>query len=220
MTSAQDNATRMEQLRHEHGWNPEDLKSLLAPERVHLGEAARRDHASDETEDLVFVPDAVVEPTSTAEVSRILAYAHAHNVPVTAAGARTGLSGGALPVQGGILLSTRRMNRIVAIDTLNHQAVVEPGVITEELSNAAAAQGLMYAVDPASRGTCTIGGNLAENSGGPRAVKYGVTKDWVLNLEVVLADGTVIQTGANTLKNSTGYNLTQLMVGVKEPWAL
>ncbi|MEC7950257.1 MAG: FAD-linked oxidase C-terminal domain-containing protein, partial [Bacteroidota bacterium] len=188
-------------------------KSLLAPERVHLGEAARRGHASDETEDLVFVPDAVVEPTSTAEVSRILAYAYVHKVPVTAAGARTGLSGGALPVQGGILLSTRRMNRIVAIDTLNHQAVVEPGVITEELSNAAAAEGLMYAVDPASRGTCTIGGNLAENSGGPRAVKYGVTKDWVLNLEVVLADGTVIQTGANTLKNSTGYNLTQLMVG-------
>ena len=213
MTSAQDNATRMEQLRHEHGWNPEDLESLLAPERVHLGEAARRDHASDETEDLVFVPDAVVEPTSTAEVSKILAYAHAHEVPVTAAGARTGLSGGALPVQGGILLSTRRMNRIVAIDTLNHQAVVEPGVITEELSNAAAAEGFMYAVDPASRGTCTIGGNLAENSGGPRAVKYGVTKDWVLNLEVVLADGTVIETGANTLKNSTGYNLTQLMVG-------
>lgn len=213
MTSAQDNATRMEQLRHEHGWNPEDLKSLLAPERVHLGESARRDHASDETEDLLFVPDAVLEPTSTAEVSRILAYAHDHNVPVTAAGARTGLSGGALPVHGGILLSTRRMNRIVAIDTLNHQAVVEPGVITEELSNAAAGHGLMYAVDPASRGTCTIGGNLAENSGGPRAVKYGVTKDWVLNLEVVMADGTVMQTGANTLKNSTGYNLTQLMVG-------
>ena len=213
MTSAQDNATRMEQLRHEHGWNPEDLKSFLAPERVHLGEASRRDHASDETEDLVYVPDVVVEPASTEEVSRILAYAHAHSVPVTAAGARTGLSGGALPVQGGILLSTLRMNRIVAIDTLNHQAVVEPGVITEELSNAAAGHGLMYAVDPASRGTCTIGGNLAENSGGPRAVKYGVTKDWVLNLEVVLADGTVIQTGANTLKNSTGYNLTQLMVG-------
>jgi len=110
-------------------------------------------------------------------------------------------------------LSLRRMNRILAIDTLNHQAIVEPGVITEELSNAAAQHGLLYAVDPASRGTCTIGGNLAENSGGPRAVKYGVTKDWVLNLEVVLADGTLIETGANTLKNSTGYNLTQLMVG-------
>ena len=143
-----------------------------------------------------------MEPESTGEVSAILAWAHRHGVPVTAAGARTGLSGGALPIHGGIALSMRRMNRIWSIDTLNHQAIVGPGVITEELSNAAAEQGLMYAVDPASRGTCTIGGNIAENSGGPRAVKYGVTKDWVLNLEVVLADGTVLETGANTLKNS------------------
>ena len=159
------------------------------------------------------MPDVVVEPENVEEVSAVMSWAHRHGIPVTAAGARTGLSGGALPVFGGIALSMLRMNRIVAIDTLNHQAVVEPGVITEELSNAAAQHGLMYAVDPASRGTCTIGGNVAENSGGPRAVKYGVTKDWILNLEVVLADGTVIETGANTLKNSTGYNLTQLMVG-------
>ena len=191
----------------------QDLPAILSPERIHWAEDIRRANGSDETEDLVFVPDVVVEPVSTAEVSAVMAWAHKHGVPVTAAGARTGLSGGALPVQGGIALSLRRMNRVVAIDTLNHQAVVEPGVITEELSNAAAEHGLMYAVDPASRGTCTIGGNIAENSGGPRAVKYGVTKDWVLNLEVVLADGTVMETGANTLKNSTGYNLTQLMVG-------
>jgi glycolate oxidase len=191
----------------------QDLPAILSPERIHWAEDIRRANGSDETEDLVFVPDVVVEPVSTAEVSAVMAWAHKHGVPVTAAGARTGLSGGALPVQGGIALSLRRMNRVVAIDTLNHQAVVEPGVITEELSNAAAEHGLMYAVDPASRGTCTVGGNIAENSGGPRAVKYGVTKDWVLNLEVVLADGTVMETGANTLKNSTGYNLTQLMVG-------
>ena len=190
-----------------------DLHVFLSPDRIHWSEEVRRQNGSDETEDLVFVPDVVVEPESTAEVSKLMAWAHLHGVPVTAAGARTGLSGGALPVQGGIALSLRRMNRIVAIDTANHQAVVEPGVITEELSNAVAEHGLMYAVDPASRGTCTVGGNIAENSGGPRAVKYGVTKDWVLNLEVVLADGTVMETGANTLKNSTGYNLTQLMVG-------
>ena len=190
-----------------------DLPALLSPERIHWAEDIRRTNGTDETEDLVFVPDVVVEPESTAEVSALLAWAHQHGVPVTAAGARTGLSGGALPIQGGMALSLRRMNRIVAMDTLNHQAIVEPGVITEALSNAAAEHGLMYAVDPASRGTCTIGGNLAENSGGPRAVKYGVTKDWVLNLEVVLATGEVIRTGANTLKNSTGYNLTQLMVG-------
>ena len=115
--------------------------------------------------------------------------------------------------KGGISLSTRRLNRIVTIDERNHQVVVEPGVIVQEMQEAVQARGLFYAVDPASRGSCTIGGNLAENSGGPRAVKYGVTKDWVLNLEVVLMDGSVIETGANTLKNSTGYNLTALMVG-------
>ena len=190
-----------------------DLTRIVGEGRIHWGDEARQAHASDETEDFVFVPDVVLEPVSTTEVSSILAWAHQHGVPVTAAGALTGLSGGALPICGGIALSLRRMNRIVAIDTLNHQAIVEPGVITQELSEAAAKHGLMYAVDPASRGTCTIGGNLAENSGGPRAVKYGVTKDWVLNLEVVLADGTVLETGANTLKNSTGYNLTQLMIG-------
>ena len=191
----------------------EALPTMVGAGRIHWHDEALRAHASDETEDLAFMPDVVMEPESTAEVSSILAWANTHGVPVTAAGARTGLSGGALPVHGGIALSMRRMNRIWSIDVLNHQAVVEPGVITEELSNAAAEHGLMYAVDPASRGTCTIGGNLAENSGGPRAVKYGVTKDWVLNLEVVLADGSVVETGADTLKNSTGYNLTQLMVG-------
>ena len=190
-----------------------EFPDILESSRIHWQEVDRRAHGSDETEDLVFVPDVVVEPVTTEEVSRVLSWAFRHDVAVTAAGARTGLSGGALPVQGGIALSLRRMNQIVGIDTINHQAVVEPGVITEELSNAVAEHGLMYAVDPASRGTCTIGGNIAENSGGPRAVKYGVTKDWVLNLEVVLADGTVMETGANTLKNSTGYNLTQLMVG-------
>ena len=169
--------------------------------------------ASDHTEDLVFMPGVVVEPSNTAEVQEVMRWAFAHDVSVTPAGAMTGLSGGALPVNGGISLSTKRMNRILAIDELNHQVRVEPGVIVQEMQEAVQACGLFYAVDPASRGSCTIGGNLAENSGGPRAVKYGVTKDWVLNLEVVLMDGTVIQTGANTLKNSTGYNLTALMVG-------
>ena len=221
LTSAQDNATRMEpaptasttQVHDVLQEARQELSSLVGEGRVHWGTDARTAHASDETEDLVFLPDVVMEPETTTEVSAIVAWAYKHGVPVTAGGARTGLSGGALPVQGGIALSMRRMNKILAIDTVNHQAIVEPGVITEVLSNAAAEHGLMYAVDPASRGTCTIGGNLAENSGGPRAVKYGVTKDWVLNLEVVLADGTVMETGANTLKNSTGYNLTQLMVG-------
>lgn len=186
---------------------------IIPPERLHeLGEVLDR-NSVDETEDLFFRPNLVAEPISTKEVSELLELAHQHDIPVTAAGARTGLSGGALAVKGGLALSLRRMDKILKIDEVNHQAIVQPGVITEVLQNAAAEKGLFYAVDPASRGTCTIGGNLAENSGGPRAVKYGVTKDWVLNLEVVLADGSVIETGANTLKNSTGYNLTGLMIG-------
>jgi glycolate oxidase len=174
---------------------------------------ARSEASHDETEDLYFWPDAVVEARSTRAVQALMQWATKHKTPVTPAGARTGLSGGALPVAGGIALSLRRMNAILEVDEKNHQIRVQPGVIVFDLKAAAAEKGLFYAVDPSSYGSCTIGGNIAENAGGPRAVKYGVTKDWVLNLEVVLADGTVIQTGADTLKNSTGYNLTQLMVG-------
>ena len=196
---------------------PESIYTLfshvLPKERLHDSEDILRAHASDETEDLVFMPGVVAEPNSTSEVSELLKVAFENNIPVTAAGARTGLSGGALPVQGGLMISFMKMNQIIKIDTNNHQAIVQPGVITEVLQNEAAKHDLFYAVDPASKGSCTIGGNIAENSGGPRAVKYGVTKDWVLNLEVVLSDGRVIETGANTLKNSTGYNLTGLMVG-------
>ena len=142
--------------------------------------------ASDYTEDLHFQPQIVVEPTQTSDVSRIMRWANERGIPVTPAGALTGLSGGALPVNGGIALSTRKMNRILMVDEINHQVRVQPGVIVQELQEHVQSAGLFYAVDPASRGSCTIGGNLAENSGGPRAVKYGVTKDWVLNLEVVL----------------------------------
>ena len=189
------------------------LKAALPDLEVRDSAEFRAENSRDHTEDLQFLPDVVALPNSTEEVSALLQWAHTEQIPVTAAGAWTGLSGGALPVRGGISLSTRRLNRILQIDELHHQLIVQPGVIVQEMQEAVQEKGLFYAVDPASRGTCTIGGNLAENSGGPRAVKYGVTKDWVLNLEVVMADGTVIRTGANTLKNSTGYNLTQLMVG-------
>ncbi len=191
----------------------EALRLAIPELQVESSLESRTSHSRDHTEDLQFLPEVVTFPQSTAAVSAILKWAHAHNVPVTPAGGWTGLSGGALPVRGGISLSTKRLNSIVRIDELNHQLLVQPGAIVQEMQEAVQAKGLFYAVDPASRGTCTIGGNLAENSGGPRAVKYGVTKDWVLNLEVVLSDGTVIRTGADTLKNSTGYNLTQLMVG-------
>lgn len=169
--------------------------------------------ASDETEDLVFYPEAVVKPANEHEISRILAYCNSHSIPVTPRGAGTGLSGGALPVLGGVVLDTSRLNQILTIDTNNFMVVTQPGVITQVLQEAVAEQGLFYPPDPSSRGSCFIGGNVAENAGGPRAVKYGTTKDFVLSLRVVLADGTVINTGAPTLKNATGYNLTQLFVG-------
>ena len=189
------------------------FQNILPPERLHFEGRVMEFHSRDETEDFHFRPGVVAEPVSTTEVSALIRMAFEHEVPVTAGGARTGLSGGALAIQGGLVLSLRRMNKILLIDEKNHQVIVEPGVITEVLQNTVSEKGLFYAVDPASQGTCTIGGNIAENSGGPRAVKYGVTKDWVLNLEVVLPDGRVIETGANTLKNSTGYNLTGLIVG-------
>ncbi len=170
-------------------------------------------YAHDETEGLEFMPDLVLLPSKSEEVSTILRYCHSKKIPLTVRGAGTGLSGGALAVMGGISLSTERMNRILEIDELNLQVCTQPGVITQVLQETVAAKGLYYPPDPSSRGSCFIGGNLAENAGGPRAVKYGVTKDYVLALEVVLANGDIIKTGAATLKNSTGYNLTQLFVG-------
>ncbi len=170
-------------------------------------------YASDYTENLRFIPDVVVKPESTEQVSEILKICTRFHVPVTARGAGTGLSGGCLPVRGGVVLSLERMNRILEIDTQNFQATVEPGVVNQVFKDALAEHGLMYPPDPASRGSCFLGGNIAHNSGGPKAIKYGVTRDYILNLEVVLANGDVIWTGSHTLKNSTGYSLTHLMIG-------
>lgn len=170
-------------------------------------------YAQDQTEDLVFEPSLVLKPSTTEEVSKILAYCNTHGLPITARGAGTGLAGAALATHGGIILSMERFNRILDIDEANLQVSTEPGVVTEALQDAVKEKGLFYPPDPASKGSCFIGGNVSHNSGGPKAVKYGVVRDYVLNLEVVLANGEVIWTGANTLKNSTGYNLTQLFVG-------
>ena len=170
-------------------------------------------YAHDETEDLRYQPEVVVKPGNAEEIAAIMVLANQQNFPVTPMGARTGLSGGALPVFGGVALSMERFNKIVHIDERNLQVTTEPGVITEVLQNAVIEKGLFYPPDPASKGSCFIGGNVAENSGGPKAVKYGVVKDYVLNLEVVLPTGEIIWTGANVLKNATGYNLTQLFVG-------
>lgn len=169
--------------------------------------------ASDQTEDLHYLPEVVLQPETVEAVSAIMRYCNGHRLPVTPRGAGTGLSGGALPVFGGVVLDMKRFNKVLNIDKRNLQVIVEPGVITQELQEHVKAEGLMYPPDPASKGSCFIGGNVSENSGGPRAVKYGVVKDYVLNLEVVMPNGDVMWTGANVLKNATGYNLTQLVVG-------
>jgi glycolate oxidase len=191
----------------------QQFKQIVGEGYVFVDEESLNNYAHDETENLHFLPDTVIKPKTTEEVSAILKICNEYKIPVTPRGAGTGLSGGALPNFGGVLLSTERFNKIIEIDERNLQVTVEPGVITEVLQNAVKEKGLFYPPDPSSRGSCFIGGNIAENSGGPKAVKYGVVKDYVLNLEVVLPTGDIIWTGANVLKNSTGYNLTQLIVG-------
>lgn len=191
----------------------EAFKTICGDKYVLVDEDSLNSYAHDETEDLHFLPDVVIKPESAEEISQILKICNRYKIPVTPRGAGTGLSGGALPHLGGVLLSVERLNKIIKIDERNLQVTTEPGVITEVLQNAVNEKGLFYPPDPSSRGSCMIGGNIAENSGGPKAVKYGVVKDYVLNLEVVLPTGEIIWTGANVLKNATGYNLTQLMVG-------
>ena len=191
----------------------EELTALLGAEHVSIDAERLADFSHDETEDIRVLPGVVVRPSTPEEVSLLLRWANDALIPVTPAAARTGLSGGAIPVHGGISLSMERFNRILDIDPANFQAVVEPGVVNQVFHEACKEQGLFYPPDPSSWGSSTMGGNVAYNAGGPKAVKYGVTAAYVLNLEVVLPTGEVIWTGANTLKNSTGYNLTQLMVG-------
>ena len=189
------------------------IKDIIDDDCIYTDYEKLYEYSHDETEDLSYKPEIVVKPSSTNQVSKLLNYCNNKNIPVTACGARTGLSGGSLPVYGGVALSLERMNKIIDIDERNLQATVEPGVINQVFRDAVEEKGLFYPPDPASKGSCTLGGNLAENAGGPKALKYGVTKDYVLNLEVVLPSGEIIWTGANVLKNATGYNLTQLMIG-------
>ncbi len=189
------------------------FQSVIGETNVLYDAESLEKYSHDETEDLRFPPEVVLKPSSPEEISSILSYCNERSIPVTPRGAGTGLSGGALPVFGGVILSSEKLNRILFIDERNHQVTVEPGVITQVLQDTVREKGLFYPPDPASKGSCFIGGNISENSGGPKAVKYGVVKDYVLNLEMVLPDGEIIWTGANVLKNATGYNLTQLVVG-------
>jgi glycolate oxidase len=189
------------------------LESIVGKEFVYADENRKQPFAHDHTENLHFIPDVVIRPRTAEEISAVMKFCQLHQLVVTPRGAGTGLSGGALAHRGGVLISFDRMNSIIEIDERNLQVTTEPGVITEVLQQTVREKGLFYPPDPSSKGSCFIGGNIAENSGGPKAVKYGVVKDYVLNLEVVLPNGEIIWTGANVLKNSTGYNLTQLMVG-------
>ncbi|MEZ6186429.1 MAG: FAD-linked oxidase C-terminal domain-containing protein [Planctomycetota bacterium] len=189
------------------------LQGALGADHVFTDREQLEPFGRDETEDLHAWPEVAVFPASTAEVQAVLRLASQHRVPIVARGGGTGLSGGAIPVRGGIVLSTKRMNRILEIDAANLVAVVQPGVVTQTFQDAVEAEGLFYPPDPASKGSCVLGGNLAECAGGPRCVKYGVTRDYVLGLEVVLASGEVIRTGGKLFKDVTGYNLTQLFVG-------
>ncbi|HUI67254.1 MAG TPA: FAD-linked oxidase C-terminal domain-containing protein [Nitrospirota bacterium] len=189
-----------------------ELKNIVGPAYLSTSPEDMVAYSYDATQREVL-PWAVARPVSAQEVSKILRLANRDLFPVVPRGAGTGMSGGSVPVNGGLVLSLERMNRILEIDDENLVAVVQPGVVTGELQREVEARGLFYPPDPASNQFCTIGGNVAECAGGLRAVKYGVTKDYVLGLEVVLPTGEIIRTGARTAKSVAGYDLTKLIVG-------
>jgi len=188
------------------------LKKHLAADELRFDNATLRGHSGDKWF-ATALPDVVALPRSTGSVSALLRYAHQHRIPVTARGAGYGYVGGCVPSRGGIAVSLMRMNRIKEINAFDFVAMVQPGVITQRLQEAVEKRGLYYPPDPASRADCTIGGNIATNAGGPRCLRYGVTRDYVLGLEVVLADGSVVRVGSRTHKNKTGFDLTRLFVG-------
>ncbi|MEW6686351.1 MAG: FAD-binding oxidoreductase [Candidatus Edwardsbacteria bacterium] len=189
------------------------LKEIVGEENVVTGEEALEPYSHDETFGLKFFANVVVKPLNASQVSEILKLANHQKIPVTPRGAGTGVSGGALPCQGGIVLSLERMNKIKEIDLENLMVITEPGVITGELGKEVEKQGLFYPPDPASLDSCSIGGNIAECAGGPRAFKYGVTKNYVCGLEVVFPTGEISHLGGKIVKNVTGYDLISLIIG-------
>lgn len=192
----------------------EELTGRLEPSKIEAGNPDRlRPYAEDASGLGAFLPDAVVFASSREDVQEVFRIASRHHVPVTPCGARTGKSGGSLPVRGGIALSLERMDRILDFRPADLTMVVEPGVITGAIMARAEEAGLFYPPDPNSWPHCTIGGNVAENAGGPRALKYGVTRDYVLGLEAVLPSGELVRTGTQTIKGVAGYDLTGLLVG-------
>jgi len=188
------------------------LERVLGTGRVCASHEVLSAHAGD-TWFAAHMPDAVVFADSTSTVCRTLKFASRHGIPVTPRGAGKGCVGGCVPSSGGIVISTAKMNRILEIHEADAVAVVEPGVITGDLQAAVKAQGLFYPPDPASLKECFMGGNVATNAGGPRCLKYGVTRNYILGLEVVLSSGAIVRTGARTIKNKTGWDMTGLFVG-------
>ncbi len=190
-----------------------ELDRRLGPSKVDTSEAGREAHAHDDSAATGRVPDAVVRAQDRDDVALALEICERHGVPVTPRAAGTGRTGGAVPVAGGVVLATSAMSKLVDIDRKDLLAVVQPGVVTGELHRAVEAEGLFYPPDPNSLATCMIGGNVAENAGGPRAFKYGVTREYVLGLETCLMGGRVIRSGRRTVKGVTGYDVTSLLVG-------
>jgi glycolate dehydrogenase FAD-linked subunit len=189
-----------------------DIASLLTPGEVVSGQEALICYGGDSTR-LTGTADAVVRPETVESIRLVMGYAAKEKIPVTPRGAGTGLSGGCVPVNGGIVVSTERLNRIIEIDPVDLVAVVEPGVITASLHSAVEAHGLFYPPDPGSHAFCTLGGNIAENAGGLRGLKYGVTRDYVMGLDIVLPDGRTFKAGSRTRKNVTGYDMVRLFTG-------
>jgi len=190
-----------------------DLKSQINLSTIHTDSDTLEKYSKDETSNLLSLPNIVIKAKNSNEISLILKLCNKYNIPITPRGAGTGVTGGAIPTSGGVVLSLEYMNKILEIDKKNMTATVEPGAITGEIQNESKAVGLMYPPDPASLDSCSIGGNVSEIAGGPKAVKYGTTKDYILGLEFITADGTIMKTGGKFVKNATGYNLTGIILG-------
>ncbi|MBI5779399.1 MAG: FAD-binding protein [Planctomycetes bacterium] len=188
------------------------LKDIIDPKRVFDSPEARIASSYDASRKQ-HLPDVIVNPINTKEISEVLKLAYANGIPVYTRGAASSVTGSAVPIKGGIVLDSSLMNRIIEINPINLTATVEPGVIVADFQTEVEKLNLFYPPDPASAEFCTLGGNIATGAGGLRCIKYGTTRDYVLGLEVVLADGRIINTGKGTLKRVSGYDLTRLMVG-------
>ncbi|MHB1847007.1 MAG: FAD-binding oxidoreductase [Deltaproteobacteria bacterium] len=190
-----------------------ELEAIVGGANVLVDPVLLAPYGHDESDLGDFPPDVVVRPSSAAEISRVLRLCSDRGVPVTPSAARSGKSGGSLPVHGGVVLSVERMSRILEVRREDLVGRAQPGVVTGDYMKAVEEVGLFYPPDPASLAFCSLGGNVAENAGGPRALKYGVTREYILGLEVVLPTGEILRTGKQTIKGVAGFDLTALLVG-------